>query len=135
MNKHDILSLTRAGENTTTEYKEAKSKMPSSLFETVASFLNRDGGTILLGVSDDGIITGIDPAAEGITLLSTGVVTFLQVALGGLGVGLVLGFFTSYVILKNVDDNLIETTTWVWKQDLVRSVCGSKATGIMPTIM
>ena len=63
MNKHDILSLTRAGENTTTEYKEAKSKMPSSLFETVASFLNRDGGTILLGVSDDGIITGIDPAA------------------------------------------------------------------------
>jgi ATP-dependent DNA helicase RecG len=63
MNKQDILSLTQVGENRVTEYKEAKSKMPSSLFETVASFLNRDGGTILLGVSDDGIITGIDPGA------------------------------------------------------------------------
>jgi predicted transcriptional regulator len=31
--------------------------MPSSLFETVASFLNKEGGTILLGVLDDGSVT------------------------------------------------------------------------------
>jgi CPA1 family monovalent cation:H+ antiporter len=58
-------------------------------------------------------VSGLDPAAEGISLLTTGLVTFLQVALGGLGIGLFLGFFASYVILKNVDDHLIETATTV----------------------
>ena len=61
MNKQEFLKLLNSGENTTIEYKEAKNAMPSSLFETVASFLNKDGGTILLGVSDDGSIIGIDP--------------------------------------------------------------------------
>lgn len=56
-------------------------------------------------------VSGIDPAAEGVSLLASGFITFLQVSLGGLGVGLVLGFIASYVILKNVDDHLIETTT------------------------
>ena len=55
--------LLQSGENTTVEFKESKSIMPSSLFETVASFLNRDGGTILLGVSDDSTVTGIEPTA------------------------------------------------------------------------
>ena len=37
--------------------------MPRSLFETVCAFLNLDGGLIVLGVADDGTITGIAPAA------------------------------------------------------------------------
>jgi CPA1 family monovalent cation:H+ antiporter len=77
------------------------------------SLFNDGIAIVLFNMAVGFAVSGIDPAAEGITLLSTGVVTFLQVALGGLGVGLVLGFFTSYVILKNVDDNLIETTTTV----------------------
>lgn len=63
MNKQDILTLLRSGESTTIEFKESRSSMPSSLFETVTSFLNKDGGTILLGVSDDSAVVGIDSSA------------------------------------------------------------------------
>lgn len=56
---------------------------------------------------------GIDPAAEGLGVVSEAIVEFLRVAFGGLGLGLALGFLVSYVILKNVDDHLIETTTTV----------------------
>jgi Na+:H+ antiporter len=38
---------------------------------------------------------------------------FVIVAFGGLAVGLVLGYVVSYIILKNVDDHLIETATTV----------------------
>jgi len=62
MNKQELSRLLNSGENTTIEYKEAKNAMPSSLFETVASFLNKEGGTILLGVSDDGSEGKIYPA-------------------------------------------------------------------------
>jgi ATP-dependent DNA helicase RecG len=47
-------------ENTWLEYKESKQSMPSNLFDTVCAFLNREGGIILLGVNDDGILEGID---------------------------------------------------------------------------
>jgi CPA1 family monovalent cation:H+ antiporter len=77
------------------------------------SLFNDGIAIVLFNMAVGFAISGIDPAVEGFSLLSTGVVTFLRVALGGLGIGLVLGFFASYVILKNVDDNLIETTTTV----------------------
>ncbi|VAW33470.1 hypothetical protein MNBD_CHLOROFLEXI01-753 [hydrothermal vent metagenome] len=38
---------------------------------------------------------------------------FFIVAFGGLAVGLVMGYVVSYIILKNVDDHLIETATTV----------------------
>ena len=38
---------------------------------------------------------------------------FFVVGFGGLAVGLVLGYVVSYIILKNVDDHLIETATTV----------------------
>jgi CPA1 family monovalent cation:H+ antiporter len=41
------------------------------------------------------------------------VVTFFQVAVGGLVIGGVFGYFVSAFILKNVDDHLIETATSV----------------------
>jgi CPA1 family monovalent cation:H+ antiporter len=41
------------------------------------------------------------------------VLSFIRVAFGGLFVGITLGFAVSYVILKNVDDHLIETGTTV----------------------
>jgi len=45
------------------EFKGAAWDLPRSLFETVCAFLNLDGGLIVLGVADDGTITGIAPAA------------------------------------------------------------------------
>ena len=36
--------------------------MPGNLFETICAMLNRDGGDILLGVEDDGTLSGVDPA-------------------------------------------------------------------------
>ncbi len=50
--------------------------------------------------------------ADSFSLTGT-IVEFLRVSLGGVAVGLVLGYVVSYIILKNVDDHLIETTTTV----------------------
>lgn len=60
----DIKILLHKGEDIQTEYKEAVDSVPSSFYETVASFSNTDGGTILLGVTDDGLVSGINPASE-----------------------------------------------------------------------
>ena len=43
------------------EVKEAKTALPNNLFETICAMLNREGGDVLLGVADNGNITGIDP--------------------------------------------------------------------------
>jgi ATP-dependent DNA helicase RecG len=60
MRRERILALLEQKESSKLEFKEAKRKVPSSLFETVCSFLNRDGGDIFLGVHDSGEIIGID---------------------------------------------------------------------------
>ena len=49
---------------------------------------------------------------EAITL-GDAAIEFLVVAFGGIAVGLVLGYIVSYIVLKNVDDHLIETATTV----------------------
>jgi ATP-dependent DNA helicase RecG len=41
------------------EFKEAADTLPRSFFETVCAFLNLDGGLIVLGVADDGTVTGV----------------------------------------------------------------------------
>ncbi|MBV6512082.1 MAG: hypothetical protein FMNOHCHN_01572 [Ignavibacteriaceae bacterium] len=56
--------LINSGEGNRIEFKEANNSVPSSLYETVVSFSNTDGGTILLGVTDNGSITGISSGAE-----------------------------------------------------------------------
>lgn len=61
------------GEGLTVEYKEARTDLPKSLFETICAFLNREGGSILLGVRDDGTVLGVDPAA--VTKLTRNLVT------------------------------------------------------------
>ena len=55
-----LKTIIQTGENITTEFKESKSKLNKDLYETVCAFLNRDGGDILLDVSDDGVIIGVD---------------------------------------------------------------------------
>lgn len=61
-NEH-ILHLIKGGENIAVEFKESDHKINKSLYNTVCSFLNRHGGTILLGVNDNGEITGVSPKA------------------------------------------------------------------------
>ncbi|MBI4645671.1 MAG: putative DNA binding domain-containing protein [Bacteroidia bacterium] len=51
------------GEDTRTEYKQACTKVPGSFYDTIASFLNREGGVIVLGADDNGNVTGIDPSS------------------------------------------------------------------------
>ena len=38
-------------------------KIPNSFYDTAVSFLNREGGTIVLGANDDGAITGVEKNA------------------------------------------------------------------------
>ena len=52
-------------------------------------------------------------AISGTFDLAASLQEFFIVAFGGLAVGLVMGYVVSYIILKNVDDHLIETATTV----------------------
>lgn len=58
-----INKLLSQSEGLRLEFKKAKTELPSNLFETICAFLNRSGGDILLGVTDDRIIEGVDPNA------------------------------------------------------------------------
>lgn len=60
MDKDQVKHILRKGEGLTVEFKKATTELPSTLFETVCAFLNRDGGIILLGVSDDGTVLGLE---------------------------------------------------------------------------
>jgi ATP-dependent DNA helicase RecG len=55
--------LVNNGEGLTTEFKACRDQLSRDVYETVCAFLNRHGGTILLGVEDSGHVAGIDPAA------------------------------------------------------------------------
>lgn len=60
MNSERIKRLLRQKENINLEFKEAGAALPGNLFETICSMLNRDGGDILLGVDDNGNVSGVD---------------------------------------------------------------------------
>lgn len=57
-----IKTLASEGESVHVEYKTCTDKVSGSVYETICSFLNHSGGTILLGVDDKGIIIGVNPA-------------------------------------------------------------------------
>ena len=67
----EIKAIVRSGEDKTTEFKETLSVdvrtgkkekyIEISALKTVAGFLNTEGGTLLIGVSDDGGIPGVGP--------------------------------------------------------------------------
>ncbi|MDR1308554.1 MAG: putative DNA binding domain-containing protein [Deltaproteobacteria bacterium] len=58
-----LLRLISDGEGLTAELKRCTSELTDSVFETVSSFSNRYGGHILLGVEDNGTISGVNSQA------------------------------------------------------------------------
>ena len=62
-NEQQLIELTRKGEGIDLEFKTCLNQINRDVYETVCAFLNRHGGTILLGVTDSGAIQGIEPDA------------------------------------------------------------------------
>lgn len=62
--EEQIQQIIEKGEGLKVEFKEAKDSVPKSMYESVVSFSNTDGGTILLGVDDDGNVTGVERGAS-----------------------------------------------------------------------
>jgi ATP-dependent DNA helicase RecG len=58
MTKTEVLELLRNGENSGVEFKRDDVR-PESLAKEMAGFLNLEGGHILLGVEDDGTVSGL----------------------------------------------------------------------------
>ena len=72
MTSEQLEKLLTQRESATLERKKAAWELPRSLFESVCAFLNRDGGTILLGVADDGSVLGVESdAVESLTSSET----------------------------------------------------------------
>ena len=52
--------IIQQGEGLQVEFKESYNQLSRSVYESICAFLNRKGGTILLGVSDNGEIIGVN---------------------------------------------------------------------------
>lgn len=76
MDLQQVQKIIDQGEGLRIEFKEATDTVPRSFYETVVSFSNTDGGTILLGVDDNKVVKGINPAAA--TKLQKDIVTALN---------------------------------------------------------
>ena len=63
MSIEQVKRLLKQKEGIRLEFKEAQSALPSNVFETICAMLNRDGGDIFLGVTDKGIMQGVEPSA------------------------------------------------------------------------
>jgi ATP-dependent DNA helicase RecG len=63
MNQEIIKKLIAKGEGVSIEFKEASFDVPKNIYETVCAFLNRNGGSILLGVNNNGSVEGVIPSS------------------------------------------------------------------------
>lgn len=62
INENDVSLMLLRGENIRVEFKSAVDGLSKDVFDTVCSFSNREGGTILLGVDNNGNVLGINPS-------------------------------------------------------------------------
>ncbi len=60
MTTENIKKLIEQGEGIEVEFKKSTSELPGNIYETICAFLNRRGGHILLGVDDDGTLSGVN---------------------------------------------------------------------------
>lgn len=59
MTKEELNTILTQGESIRIEFKESQNGVPDSFYDTIVSFLNREGGVILLGVTDNGGVLGL----------------------------------------------------------------------------
>ncbi len=76
MEQQELLKILQQGEGLRIEFKEAQNGVPGSFYDTVSSFLNRDGGVILLGVNDDGEVLGLNN--QNLMIIKQDIVTALN---------------------------------------------------------
>lgn len=62
MDQKELLALIAQGENESVEFKRCGQQPDADTFESLCAFANGFGGTLLLGVGDDGQIIGIEPS-------------------------------------------------------------------------
>lgn len=62
-NEHKLFELISRGEGIDLEFKTCRNQLSRDVYESVCAFLNRHGGTILLGITDSGDIQGIEQGA------------------------------------------------------------------------
>ena len=60
MKLEEIMKLIQNGEKIDVEFKESNNTLPKDIYDSVCSFNNRNGGHILLGVSDKKQIIGVN---------------------------------------------------------------------------
>ncbi len=65
--EEELQRLIALGENDTLDFKQRVTQ-PDKIARTLVSFANTRGGMILVGVQDDGTVSGIDPEEEKYTL-------------------------------------------------------------------
>jgi len=63
MNEVRIRELLESGEGLQVEFKTCRNALNRDVYESVCAFLNRCGGDLLLGITDDGQVTGVDAGA------------------------------------------------------------------------
>ena len=59
MTIEEVRHIINQGEGVTIEFKDSRSGLPDSFYESAVSLSNTDGGVILLGVDDDGVVMGL----------------------------------------------------------------------------
>jgi ATP-dependent DNA helicase RecG len=57
-----VRQILKEGEGTTVEFKTSRNELNKNTFESICAFLNRKGGHLLLGVTDNGTVEGIEKA-------------------------------------------------------------------------
>jgi len=70
INRSDIYTLITQGESSYVEFKNAQVNA-ISLAEEIVAFANSDGGIILIGVEDDGAITGVNDRDMEMRIINT----------------------------------------------------------------
>ncbi len=56
MSPENLKQIIQRGEGIQVEFKKASFELPKNVFESVCAMLNREGGHLLLGVTNDGMV-------------------------------------------------------------------------------
>lgn len=66
--EHDIFEQIRQGENLRVEFKSDRQSLPDrELVAAIVALANTEGGELLLGVEDNGTVTGLHPNHNNLT--------------------------------------------------------------------